>query len=130
MEEVLTSVKWYRRFIFGNWVYLIALNILVLDMTGSAAAVAGIYIVGPIARMLTNFWAGSIIDRVNKRKLMVLADVLRGSLILLVPFLDSLWIVYSILFATNIAGAFLVQVRPFISQNLWLKPIEEVLTRS
>lgn len=91
---------------FGNWVYLIALNILVLDMTGSAAAVAGIYIVGPIARMLTNFWAGSIIDRVNKRKLMVLADVLRGSLILLVPFLDSLWIVYSILFATNIAGAF------------------------
>ena len=91
---------------FGNWVYLIALNILVLDMTGSAAAVAGIYIVGPIARLLTNFWAGSIIDRVNKRKLMVLADVLRGSLILLVPFLDSLWIVYAILFAANIAAAF------------------------
>lgn len=91
---------------FGNWVYLIALNILVLDMTGSAAAVAGIYIVGPIARLLTNFWAGSIIDRVNKRKLMVMADVLRGSLILLVPFLDSLWIVYGILFVANIAGAF------------------------
>ena len=91
---------------FGNWVYLIALNILVLNMTGSAAAVAGIYIVGPIARLLTNFWAGSIIDRVNKRKLMVMADVLRGSLILLVPFLDSLWIVYGILFAANIAGAF------------------------
>ncbi|XKI12430.1 MFS transporter [Sporosarcina sp. ANT_H38] len=91
---------------FGNWVYLIALNILVLDMTGSAAAVAGVYIVGPIARLLTNFWAGSIIDRVNKRKLMVLADVLRGSLILLVPFLDSLWIVYGILFMANIAAAF------------------------
>ena len=91
---------------FGNWVYLIALNILVLNMTGSAAAVAGIYIVGPIARLLTNFWAGSIIDRVNKRKLMVMADVLRGSLVLLVPFLDSLWIVYGILFVANIAGAF------------------------
>ena len=91
---------------FGNWIYLIALNILVLDMTGSAAAVAGIYIVGPIARLLTNFWAGSIIDRVNKRKLMVMADVLRGSLILLVPFLDSLWGVYGILFVANIAGAF------------------------
>lgn len=99
-------------------------------MTSSAAAVAGIYIVGPIARMLTNFWAGSIIDRANKRKLMVLADVLRGSLILLVPFLDSLWIVYSILFAKISLEHFLVQVRPFISQNSWLKPIEEVLTRS
>ena len=91
---------------FGNWVYLIALNILVLDMTGSAAAVAGIYIVGPVARLLTNFWAGSIIDRVNKRKLMVIADVLRGSLVLFVPFIDSLWIVYAILFVANIAGAF------------------------
>ncbi len=91
---------------FGNWVYLIALNILVLDMTGSAAAVAGIYIVGPIARLLTNFWAGSIIDRVNKRKLMVMADVLRGSLILVVPCLDSLWVVYGILFVANIAAAF------------------------
>ena len=37
---------------------------------------------------------------------MVMADVLRGSLILLVPFLDSLWIVYGILFVANIAGAF------------------------
>ncbi|MFJ7933883.1 MFS transporter [Sporosarcina sp. NPDC096371] len=91
---------------FGNWVYLIALNILVLDMAGSAAAVAGIYIVGPIARLLTNLWAGTIIDRVNKRNLMVLADILRGSLVLLVPFLDSLWTVYSILFVANIAGAF------------------------
>ena len=91
---------------FGNWVYLISLNILVLNMTGSAAAVAGIYIVGPVARLLTNFWAGSIIDRVNKRKLMVIADVLRGSLVLLVPFLDSIWIIYGVLFVANIAGAF------------------------
>jgi hypothetical protein len=27
----------------GNWIYLIALNISILNLTGSAAAVAGLY---------------------------------------------------------------------------------------
>ncbi|MGE7625013.1 MFS transporter [Viridibacillus sp. NPDC096237] len=91
---------------FGNWIYLIALNILVLDMTNSAAAVAGIYIVGPVAKLLTNFFAGSIIDRQNKRRLMILSDVIRGLLVLLVPFMGSIWTVYAILFIANMASSF------------------------
>lgn len=91
---------------FGNWIYLIALNVLVLDMTNSAAAVAGIYIVGPVAKLLTNFFAGSIIDRQNKRRLMILSDVIRGLLVLLVPFMGSIWTVYAILFIANMASSF------------------------
>ncbi|QDQ01543.1 MFS transporter [Lysinibacillus fusiformis] len=91
---------------FGNWIYLIALNLLVLDLTGSAAAVAGIFIVGPVARIFTNIFAGSIIDRANKRKLMMTADILRGLLVCLVPFMHSIWIIYLILFISNMAGAF------------------------
>ena len=90
----------------GNWIYLIALNILILDMTKSMAAIAGIYIVGPIARILTNFWAGSVIDRMNKRQLMILTDVLRGGLVLLVPFIHSIWLIYVIIFATSLVGSF------------------------
>lgn len=90
----------------GNWIYLIALNIFILDMTKSMVAIAGIYIVGPMARILTNFWAGSVIDRKNKRQLMIITDVLRGGFILLVPFIHSIWLIYVIIFATNIAGAF------------------------
>ncbi len=91
---------------FGNWIYLIALNLLVLDLTGSAAAVAGIFIVGPVARIFTNIFAGSIIDRANKRTLMMTADILRGLLVCLVPFMHSIWIIYLILFISNMAGAF------------------------
>lgn len=90
----------------GNWIYLIALNILILDLTGSAAAVAGIYIIGPAARILTSFFAGSIIDRSNKRKIMITTDIVRGLLVCFVPFMESIGVIYIILFITNIAGAF------------------------
>jgi MFS family permease len=90
----------------GNWIYLIALNLAILNLTGSAAAVAGLYIIRPIAVLITNTWSGSVIDRVNKRKLMVTVDIIRGILIFTIPFLPSLWVIYTVLLFTNIAGSF------------------------
>lgn len=90
----------------GTWIYLIAINLSVLNLTGSAAAVAGLYMIRPIAMLVTNTWAGSVIDRVNKRKLMIAADVIRGALVIIIPFLSSLWAIYVIVFLINIAGAF------------------------
>lgn len=90
----------------GNWIYLIAINLSILDLTGSAAAVAGLYVIRPIAILITNTWAGSVIDRVNKRKLMIGVDVVRGLLVFLIPFIGSLWVIYFLLLLINIAGAF------------------------
>lgn len=90
----------------GNWIYLIALNLSILELTGSAAAVAGLYIIRPIAVLLTNIWAGSVIDRVNKRYLMIAIDLIRGVLVFCIPFIGSLWIIYTILLMINIVGSF------------------------
>ncbi len=90
----------------GNWIYIVALNLYILNLTGSALAVAMIYIIGPVARILTNFVAGSIIDRSNKRKIMIAMDIIRGMIILVIPFSDSIWLIYTILFIANIAGSF------------------------
>lgn len=90
----------------GNWIYLIALNLAILKLTGSAAAVAGLFIIRPIAILITNTWSGSLIDRVNKRRLMMTVDIVRGVLILTLPFIPTLWGIYAILLLTNIAGAF------------------------
>ncbi|WP_079509240.1 MFS transporter [Mesobacillus jeotgali] len=90
----------------GNWIYFVAINILVLKITGSAAAIAGLFIIRPLAILLTNTWAGSVIDRVNKRRLMILIDILRGILIAIIPFFTSLVPIYLIMLLTNIAGAF------------------------
>lgn len=90
----------------GNWIYFVAINLLVLKITGSAAAIAGLFIIRPLAILLTNTWAGSVIDRVNKRKLLISIDILRGILIAVIPFFTSLVPIYIIMFLTNIAGAF------------------------
>lgn len=90
---------------FGAWVYLIALNLIVLDMTGSALAVAGLYIVKPAATLLTNFWSGSVIDRANQRNLMITLDILRAVLIACLPFATSLWLIYVFVLFINMAGS-------------------------
>ncbi|MFE0508040.1 MFS transporter [Peribacillus butanolivorans] len=90
----------------GNWIYLIALNISILNLTGSATAVAGLYIIRPIAVLITNTWSGSVIDRVNKRRLMIFIDIIRGVLIFVIPFISSLWTIYTVLLLINIAGSF------------------------
>ncbi|MFE5429987.1 MFS transporter [Peribacillus simplex] len=90
----------------GNWIYLIALNISILNLTGSAKAVAVLYIIRPIAVLITNTWSGSVIDRVNKRRLMISIDIIRGVLIFVIPFISSLWTIYTVLLLINIVGSF------------------------
>ena len=89
----------------GAWVYLIALNLIILDMTGSPLALSILYILSPVAALCTNFWAGTFIDRLNTRKLMIFLDIIRGILIFILPFLDSLSLIYSIVFIINIANS-------------------------
>ncbi|MCA1029700.1 MFS transporter [Bacillus timonensis] len=90
----------------GNWIYLVAINLLVLKLTGSAAAVAGLFVIRPLANLFTNLWAGSYIDRLNKRTMMIITDLIRGGLILLIPFLTSIWEIYAVMFLVNVAGSF------------------------
>ena len=89
----------------GGWIYLLAINLMVFNMTGSALAVAGLYMIKPFAHLLMGFWSGSVIDRVSTKHLMIVLDGVRASLILLIPFLDSLWTIYTIVLLIQMAGA-------------------------
>ncbi|MFZ0371143.1 MAG: MFS transporter [Halobacillus sp.] len=89
----------------GDWIYLIALNLIVLDMTGSPFAVAALYMLKPFATLFTNFWSGTIIDRLNQRNLMVELDMVRAALIFILPSLSSVWLIYSVVFLINMASS-------------------------
>ncbi|WP_377865537.1 MFS transporter [Bacillus sp. R86525] len=89
----------------GAWVYLIALNILVYNMGDSALAVATLYVIKPLGTLFTNAWSGSMIDRLNKRKLMIHLDIYRAVFIAILPLVPSLWIVYLIVFFISMASA-------------------------
>lgn len=61
---------------------------------------------GPIASILTKFWSGSLIDRMNKRNLMITADIIRAFFVAIIPFLHSIWLIYICLFLLAVAKAF------------------------
>ena len=85
----------------GAWIYLIALNLTILDMTKSPLAVSILYILLPIATLCTNFWSGTLIDRFNKRKLMIYLDIIRAIFVFILPFLNSLLFIYFIVLITH-----------------------------
>ncbi|TFE02375.1 MFS transporter [Jeotgalibacillus salarius] len=90
----------------GDFIYLVAINLIVLNMTGSAAAVAGLWIVAPITNIVMKFWTGSFIDYRSKRKVMMVTYVARAGLIALIPFAPNVIIIYGILVLLSIAKAF------------------------
>ncbi|MBA4494532.1 MFS transporter [Paenactinomyces guangxiensis] len=115
LKKLLGSWKYPSILLFGmgvsnigDWIYLIALNLIVLDMTGSPLAVAALYILKPLAVLFTNVWAGSVIDRSNKRNLMITLDLFRAIFISLLPFFSSIWSMYLAVFLINMASSMFV----------------------
>ncbi|WP_330949421.1 MFS transporter [Virgibacillus sp. MG-45] len=92
----------------GDFIYLIAINLLVFDMTGSATAVAGLWIIGPFVNVVTKFWTGSFIDYRSKRKIMMITYIARGVFIFCIPFSSNIMMVYFVLICISIAKAFFV----------------------
>lgn len=70
---------------------------LVLQLTGSATAVATMMVVQALPMALVGPLAGVIVDRFDRRRIMIAADLVRGSLMLLLPFVtrpEHVWVAY------------------------------------
>ncbi|MGG3326888.1 MFS transporter, partial [Bacillus velezensis] len=92
----------------GEWIYFLSLNLIVLKETGSAFAVSILYLIRPAAVLMTNGWAGSIIDRCNKRNMMMSLDFIRAAFIAVLPLMftvRSLFSIYCIVFLIQMANA-------------------------
>ncbi|MBE5098064.1 MFS transporter [Priestia aryabhattai] len=89
----------------GDWIYLISLNVMMLDITNSPLAVSGLYMIKPLAALCANIWSGSLIDRINKRKLMIFLDWMRAGIIACLPFFSSILIIYVLVFLISMASS-------------------------
>ncbi|HVP36441.1 MAG TPA: MFS transporter [Terriglobales bacterium] len=67
--------------VIGDFLYMIALMWWVLEKTGSTAAMATVAICSSLPAIILGPFAGTFVDRVDKRKLMILMDLGRGILI-------------------------------------------------
>jgi MFS family permease len=90
----------------GDFIYLVALNLFIFAKTGSVTAVAGLWLIGPIAGIVTSSWSGSLIDRLNKKTIMITADLLRALLVAIIPFLSEMWLIYTVLFVISLCSSF------------------------
>src|SRR4249919_4136014 len=84
----------------GDWFNTVAVFGLLLDLTGSATAVAWMMIVQFLPVALVGPLAGVVVDRVDRRRLMIATDLLRGVLILTLLFIrrpEQVWIAYVVM---------------------------------
>ena len=101
----------------GDWFNAVAVYALLLDLTGSATAVAWMMIVQFLPVALVGPIAGVVVDRVDRRRLMIVADVVRGVLILgllLVRRPEDVWLAYVVMALTVSASAFFEPARTAI----------------
>jgi hypothetical protein len=60
----------------------------------------GLYIIRPLAGLFANLWARSVIDRTK----MIVLDLSRAALLCLLPFADSVWLIFAVSFVLQAAS--------------------------
>lgn len=103
----------------GDWVGLFAL----LSMTnrlspGNTLAVAGLMIFRVLPAFLIGPLAGVFLDRIDRRKAMVVCDVARAGLIAIVPFAPNLPTLYTVTFFLEIATLIWMPAKDALIPNL------------
>jgi MFS family permease len=94
---------------WGDALTNITLLILTQRLTGSVAAVAGTAIAVALPSLLFGIIAGVFVDRWDRKRVMVVSDVVRGILVLGFVFVSSaelLWLMYVVAFAQAAVGTF------------------------
>ena len=84
----------------GDWLVAVGLTYAVYDLTGSTMASAGVFLTSLLPQVLVGLVAGVLVDRWDRRRTMIVANLLLavGLLpLLLVDGAGLIWVVYPVL---------------------------------
>ena len=114
---------WFGQIVsqLGDWFNSVAVYALLLELTGTATSVALMIIVQFLPMALIGPMAGVVVDRVNRRRLMIGADILRGVLVLgllLVGRKDQVWLIYALMGTVVSATAFFEPARTAVIPSI------------
>ena len=103
----------------GDWIGLFAL----LSMTnrlspGNTLAVAGLMIFRVLPAFLVGPIAGVLLDRIDRRKAMIAADIARACMIAIVPFSQNIPTLYTITFFLEVATLVWMPAKDALVPNL------------
>ena len=100
---------WYAQFVsgIGDWLVIGFLMPLVTKLSGgSAFAVAGILIAKIIPALVLSSFTGVLVDRFDRRKVMIAADLVRMVLALALVWTKSLAVIYLVVLLMETASLF------------------------
>ncbi|MDQ2810488.1 MAG: dTMP kinase [Actinomycetota bacterium] len=112
------SIKPFRRLwialslsSLGDWLSILALIVLAPSLTPGGAvaktsAVGGVWVVTLLPALLFGPLAGALADRLDRRMMMIVGDVIRGLLFLSIPLFPNLTWIYAAKFLAGIASQF------------------------
>ena len=93
----------------GDWLLAIGLSYAVYDLTGSTLASAGVFLTSLLPQVLTGPVAGVLVDRWDRRRTMVAANLLLATglfPLLLVDDAGLIWVVYPVLVLESVVETF------------------------
>lgn len=114
-REVLANSEFRKLWIgqtisqIGDGLTTLAMMIVINQLTGSTAALAGINIALALPQLLFGMLAGVFVDRWDRKKLMIISDILRGILVLALIFVRDaswIWVFYVVGFLQASVGTF------------------------
>ena len=85
---IRTQANWRRLWfgqivsLLGDWFNLIASASLIASLTGSGFAIGGLFVVRSLAPFLISPFAGVIVDRYNRKRILVGCDLARVVVVL------------------------------------------------
>ncbi len=106
---------------FGDSMTNLALLLLINHLTGSTAALASMAILLALPSLTFGLFAGVIVDRADRKRIMLLSDLLRSIFVLgfiLVDGPERIWLLYGIGFVQASIGSFFTPARGALLPNL------------
>ena len=89
----------------GEWIYFIALNIMILNNGGNSLAVGLLYIIRPVGDIVTNILLSTYVDHLSKRKWMMTLSFLRAGLVGMLVFNQELYFIYGVVFLIQVCNS-------------------------
>lgn len=115
--------------LLGDWFNTIALYRIIADLTGSPLALGAVFIFKTLPWALAAPLAGLLVDRLDRKRVMVVSDLLRVVIVLGLILVDKpseIWLLYTLISLQVIVGSAFEPARSAVVPNI-TRP-EELLT--
>ncbi len=105
----------------GDWLYMVSIYSLLLELTGSAKVVAFAFVLQVLPQCFAAPTAGVINDRMSRKQIMIATDWCRAAIVLAMMFVQTremLWVLYILLFTETIFWALYEPARSAVIPNI------------